>query len=229
MPTTTTTATQRSTGGSSAVRRSMCSAHTRGSPTRRAVLPVRPPTKPLRLATAWLLCLALGSCGAGSDRPTTVAPPGVAAPTTSVAAGASVDQATGILRTTKFAAPPVLLYTLIEGTGGGYTVYARLTRELPRDRRGGISAAFNITSDPAAVQGNPILTRRGHRRHCYEQAISYLATQPTPTRRGARVELTLTAHDRQHHHGTLRTTVRLATRTVRGNVPEGSYPKRVGC
>ncbi|HEY4095132.1 MAG TPA: hypothetical protein VGM33_06480 [Baekduia sp.] len=161
----------------------------------------------MALATA----LALG-CGSGDDGKAKVPP-----------------AATGILAGTKFAVPPVVLFTAVEGAGGGYTVYARLTRDLPRDGNGAVAASFNITSNPDAVQGNPTSTRGSRRRHCFQQAISSLSTKPSPTDAGTRVTLTLTAHDRHHRRGTLTTAVRLAARDVHGNVSEGPYPKRVGC
>jgi hypothetical protein len=135
---------------------------------------------------------------------------------------------TGILARTQFAVAPVVVFTSVAGQGGGYVVYGRLTRDLPRGRDGGIDAAFNLTSNPDAVQGNPV-SRRPHGRYCFEQPISYLSTQPTPTQDGARVTLTLTAHDRHHRRGMLSATVRLSARTVQGNVSEGSYPRRAGC
>jgi hypothetical protein len=216
--------------GSSVGQRSTSSAPTRGSatpPVGRAVRP-RARRRVVAIQVAATLLLSFG-CGASDEGAATTSSHGLAASVLTAAHPREHDRSTGILKGIRFAVPPVLLFTSVQGKGGGYTVYARLTRELPRDRNGGIAASFNIMSDPDAVQGNPMSTRRGRRRHCYQQAISQLSTQPTPTYSGARVRLLLAAHDREHHRGTLTTTVRLKTREVRGNVSEGSYPKRVGC
>ena len=204
MPTTTTRAPRRSTGAR---------------------------TKRLALVVTPLLWLGVaGGCGeTHGQRVGTTPPDGVAAPTTTVATAAGRYRATGILRNTRFAVPPIVLYTRIEGRGSGYSVYARLTRDLPRDRTGGVNGFFNITSNPDAVEGNPILNGSGRRAHCFEQAIGWLQSRRTPTGRGAAVDLTLTVNDRHHRRGTLTTTVRLSTRKVRGNVDDGGYPARVGC
>jgi hypothetical protein len=139
---------------------------------------------------------------------------------------------TGILSRTRFVKAPIIVYFKPRKPDphfAGYTIYFRLTRDLPRNPSGGRNgkfAPFEGSSDP--ILG--ALAKPG--RWCFGQDVS---TDPTssglPTKAGAKIRLMLKASDHRHRTGTL-----AATATVLVQKPRAAndyrpypYPKKLGC
>lgn len=160
-------------------------------------------------------------------------PEGSSAPPCAAAGKASAGgYGTGVLSKTRFVkAPIIVLFTPSkpDPDDAGYTIYFRLSRDLPRDPAGGrnaVFAPFEGSADP--ILG--LLARPG--RWCFTQDVW---TDPTetglPTSRGSKIHLILKAHDSRHRTGTLP-----ATATLRIQKPRAAndyrpypYPKKLGC
>jgi hypothetical protein len=139
---------------------------------------------------------------------------------------------TGVLGKTRFVKAPIIVLFAPrkpDPHDAGYTIYFRLSRDLPRNPAGGrnaVFAPFEDSSDP--ILG--LLARPG--RWCFTQDVG---TDPTetglPTKRGSKIRLILKAHDHRHRTGTLP-----ATATLRIQKPRAAndyrpypYPKELGC
>jgi hypothetical protein len=160
-------------------------------------------------------------------------PEGSSAPPCAVAGKARAGgYGTGVLSKTRFVkAPIIVLFTPSKPDphDAGYTIYFRLSRDLPRNPAGGrnaVFAPFEGSADP--ILG--LLARPG--RWCFTQDVG---TDPTetglPTTRGSKIRLVLKAHDSRHRTGTLPATATLRIQKPRtaNDYRPSPYPKELGC
>ena len=139
---------------------------------------------------------------------------------------------TGVLSKTRFVKAPIIVLfapSKPDPHDAGYTIYFRLSRDLPRNPAGGrnaVFAPFEDSSDP--ILG--LLARPG--RWCFAQDVG---TDPTetglPTKRGSKIHLILKAHDSRHRTGTLPATATLRVQKPRAanDYRPSPYPKELGC
>ena len=160
-------------------------------------------------------------------------PQGSSAPPCAVAGKARAGgYGTGVLSKTRFVkAPIIVLFTPSKPDphDAGYTIYFRLSRDLPRNPAGGrnaVFAPFEGSADP--ILG--LLARPG--RWCFTQDVG---TDPTetglPTKRGSKIHLILQAHDKHHLAGTLpaNATLRVQKPRAANDYRPYPYPKELGC
>jgi hypothetical protein len=139
---------------------------------------------------------------------------------------------TGLLSKTRFVkAPIIVLFTPSKPDphDAGYTIYFRLSRDLPRNPAGGRNAVFA----PFEGSADPILGRLARPgRWCFTQDVG---TDPTetglPTKRGSKIHLILKAHDKRHRTGTLpvNATLRIQKPRAANDYRPYPYPKELGC
>ena len=102
---------------------------------------------------------------------------------------------TGRLRNTHFAVRPVVMFGSNADENGsyhGYSVYARLTRDLPRRKNGMVAADFSVNGVGAV--GDPVV-RFSAPLHCFLQSsiVSEEDVPKIPLRPRARVTVTVTS------------------------------------
>jgi len=167
-----------------------------------------------------LTLLVVVGCGGGTDAATSTSR------TTPVASKPADNVGSGALSSTRFAVPPIVTF-LRDGKVGGYAVYARFNRDVPRRPDGRIRARFQV----AGIDGYDQMFATAKRRHCFSGGIQFNIAD-APHQVGERVEVVLNSLDANGNvTGTLATTARLIRKPKRSprDYSPDPLPGKLGC
>jgi hypothetical protein len=156
-------------------------------------------------------------CGGGEDRANQSARSSSQSSASPSSSAEPQNVGSGALKGTRFVVPPIVsvLVNPVNSAEAGYTVYARLNRDLPRRAANGkIAAVFSVND---VRQEDPIGRLSRKRPNCFTGGIGFVIGQSKlPARPGSRVRVRLSSLDTQGRaNGSLSMVVRLRAREER--------------